>query len=264
MEISISNLPCLGLHTASLRVLPKDLGIEIFCECGSDYYWKHLLPLLTEGRSVPLSVHGPFQRLDLSDPEADFEEMKEAYRQCFQLCRTYGAHHCVCHPYESSRPLDDTPEKLEAARQTSLQRVLELTRMAREYGVELLVENMPHVRPMLDQQAFMDLFAPHEELNFLIDTGHALLLNWDMDLAFRTLGERIKGYHLHDNMGDSDSHLMVGTGKFDWDNFFTGYTRYTPNANLVCEYDRGTIDEILQSVAWIRTQITAHTPNPKN
>lgn len=260
MEIAISNLPFLGLSTGSMRHLPRELGIEIFCECGNDYYWRHLIPKLMEGREGSLSVHGPFQRLDLSDPAADFEEMKAAYRWAFELCRDHGAHHCVCHPYESARPLDDTPERLEQARRTSLERVLYLTRMAKPYGVELLVENMPNARPMLDQQAFLDLFAPRPELNFLIDTGHALLRNWDMDLAFRTLGGRIKAFHLHDNLGDFDSHLIVGRGKFDWDGFFTGYTRYTPEATLVCEYNAGTIEEILESVDGIRNQISAHTP----
>lgn len=255
MEIGISNLFCMGLQGGILKQLPKELGVEIFAECGSEYHWNHLLPEVMEGRSAFLSVHGPFQRLDLSDPEADFEEMKQAYIQTFQLCRKFDAKHCVCHPYEGARPENDTVDALDNARQTALERVLCLAELAKQYNVELLVENMPQKNGLLDEDAFLELFAPHKELCFLIDTGHANLQKWDMEMAFKRLGSRIKGYHLNDNNGDFDSHLKVWEGSFDWENFFAGYTKYTPDAVLVCEYNFGPLDEILASADRIRNQV---------
>ena len=258
MNISVSNLCFPGLMTHTMRHLPNNVGVEIFCEIGSDYYWDNLLPLLLRGREVPLSVHGPFQWLDLADSEKDFAPMLEAYIRAFKLCRKYGAKDCVCHPYDGGRPADDTPERLEAAKQCSLERILVLNEIAKQYGVTLLVENMPEKNGMLGQKAFIELFAPHNELNFLIDTGHAKLLDWDMDYAFRTLGDRIKAYHVHDNFGDADSHMIVGTGKFDWDGFFKGFVEYTPNAAIVCEYNTGySMDEVMRSIEWIHERIAA-------
>lgn len=261
MDIAVSSLPFMGLAIGAMQKLPKEIGIEIFSECGNDYYWKHWLPRLLEGRTIPLSVHAPFQNMDLSDPEADFEEMRKNYHWAFEICREYKASHCTLHPYEGARPADDTPEKREAAKQCALERVLQLNEDAKSYGVELLVENMPHSPGLLNQKEFIELFAPHEELSFLIDTGHAHLQQWDMMYAFQTLGSRIKAYHLHDNMGDRDSHLHVWEGTFDWDTFFAGCARYTPNATLVCEYNDGPVEAVAETVARIREQISAQTQN---
>lgn len=252
MNISISSLAFQGLAIGQMQRIPKDIGVEIFAECGNDYYWDHWLPRLLEGREEPLSVHATFHNLDLSDPEADFEQMRQAYHRDFALCRKYGAKHCVCHPYEGIRPANDTPEAREKAKQCSLQRVLQLNEEAKAYGVELLVENLPQANGLLDQQGFLDLFMPHEELHFLIDVAHAHLQKWDMDLAMRTMGDRLKGYHLSDNFGDYDAHLHAWEGNFAWEDFFAGYTKYTPQATLVCEYNEGPLDKILDSVARIR------------
>ena len=252
MAVYISNLYSQGLSCGSMQRIPSDIGIEIFCETGNDYYWHHLLPVLLKDRSVPLSLHGPFQRLDLSDPSADFEPMREAYIWAFELGKKFGAKDCVCHPYAGHRPKDDTAEKIETAKETALNRILELNRLAEEYEIKLLVENMPETDGLLDQQAFIDLFSPRSELSFLIDTGHAHLQQWDWELAFEKLGSRILGYHINDNKGDFDSHLKVGEGTIDWEHFFKGYLQYTPQANLVLEYNFGPLEAILESVRIVR------------
>jgi sugar phosphate isomerase/epimerase len=106
---------------------------------------------------------------------------------------------------------------------------------------------MPDVDGLLSQTTFWELFGPVSQLRFLIDTGHANLQGWDIDLMFHTFGKRIRGYHLNDNLGDIDSHLWVDEGSFCWKVFFAGYTKHTPDAVLVMEYMKGTIDEIVAS-----------------
>lgn len=258
MEIAISNLSYQGLNIGAMRSIPKEIGIEIFSECGNDYYWTHWLPQLMDGRTGALSVHAPFQNLDLSNPAAEFEEIRQTYLWTFEICRKYGAKHCVCHPYGGSRPEHDAPERWAEARKCCLERVLCLNEEAKSYGVELLVENMPQRRGLLDQAQFIQLFAPWEELNFLIDVGHANLQRWDMDQALRQLGPRIRAYHINDNLGDFDSHLHAWEGIFGWGPFFAGYVKYTPNAALVCEYNEGPIEKIEASVQRIQKQISAY------
>ncbi len=258
LKLSISNLPCQGLEIGKMRAIPSDIGIEIFCECGSAYYWEHWLPRLLEGRNGTFSVHAPFQNLNLSDPNANFEEIRRAYHEAFALCARYGGRHCVCHPYDGKRPENDTLEQLEVAKRCSLERVLQLNQESREYGVELLVENMPQKHGMLDQDGFMELFAPYDELHFLIDTGHANLQAWDLEQMFQRLGDRILAYHINDNSGDWDSHLHAWEGTFPWDTFFAGYTRYTPEAVLVCEYNAGPMERILANVDRIREHVEAN------
>lgn len=254
-KIAISTLPCMGLGVVHMQKIPKEMGIEIFSECGNDYYWKYWLPRLLEGREGEFSVHAPFHNLDLSNPQADFEEIRANYRWAIEICSKHGGEHLVCHPYDSSRPSHETEEALKAAQKCSEERVLILNEDAKKYGVTLLVENMPHERPLFSCEEFVETFGKHEELHFLIDTGHAHVRDWDMDYVFEKIGDRILGYHLHDNMGDKDSHLYVGEGTFNWDKFWKGYFKYTPEASLVCEYDNGPIEKVLESAREIQELI---------
>lgn len=256
MKIAVSNLPYQGLFTNRLIKLPQELGIEIYSETGSDFYWAHLLPRLMAGRKGSLSVHGPYQTIDLSSPKQDFEEVKGAYEWTFMLCRKYLAKHCICHPY-AYHPIGAMDEsEILARRQLCIDRINELNTLAKTYGVDLLIENMANKDGLLSQQTFWELFGPFQDLNFLIDLGHANIQGWDIHEMFEQLGSRIHAYHVNDNFGDSDSHLMAFEGSFDWDSFFSGYKKYTPEAALVCEYMRGTVDEIVASVESIKSRLT--------
>ncbi len=251
-NISVSTLPYLGLGINKMLKLPKDIGIEIFVECGNDYYWEHWLPRLLEGRNGEFSMHGPFQNMDLSDADTDIGEILKNYRWAFEICKKHGGKHCVCHPYESARPDGEAEEERKKAQECSLRRVKLLNEEAKKYGITLLVENVPYGNALFSQKEFIDIFSAQEDLHFLIDTGHAHMADWDMQMTFEKLGSRILGYHVHDNMGSMDSHLHVGQGSIDWDQFFAGYVKYTPQASLVCEYDFGTIEEVLNSIEKIR------------
>ena len=252
MSIFISNLAFQGLSCGAMRYIPDDIGIEIFCEIGNDYYWDHLLPLLLNNRKIPLSLHGPFQRLDLSDPDADFAAIKDAFIWAFELGKKYGAKDCVCHPYSGHRPCDETVASISVAKETTLKRIIELDRIANIYGIQLLIENMPETDGLLDEKSFINLFSPYKDLRFLIDTGHAHLQHWDMRYVLNELGDRVLAYHINDNFGDFDTHLKVGEGSFNWDEFFSLYKQYTPAANLVLEYNNGPLESILDSVSLVK------------
>ena len=55
----------------------------------------------------------------------------------------------------------------------------------------------------------------------------------------KTLGSRLKAYHVHDNAGNADSHFrfMSGVeGGIDWNRFVDGLVKYTPDATITFEY----------------------------
>lgn len=253
MNIAVSNLAYQGLFTNRLMKLPKQIGVEIYSETGSDFYWDHLLPKLMADRGGPLTVHGPYQNIDFSSPDTDYPEVRGIYEWTFRLCQKYHATHCVCHPYAYHPRGTMSGDEITRRETFCLERVRDLNQLAKQYGVQLLVENMFHRDGLLDQAGFERLFLPAEELNFLIDVGHAHIQSWDMAAMFRNLGSRIRGYHINDNFGDADSHLMAFAGSYDWETFFSYYKQYTPEATLVCEYISGTIEEITASVEKIRS-----------
>ncbi len=255
MNIAVSNLAYQGLFTNRLLKLPNDIGVEVYSETGSDFYWDHLLPKLMANRSGPFAVHGPYQNIDLSSAEIDYPDVRGIYEWTFRLCQKYHASHCVCHPYAYRPRSQMSAQEIHDREQRCLERVLELDQLAKQYNVELLVENMADHDGLLDQEGFERLFLPCTELNFLIDLGHANIQNWDMDRMFERLGCRIHGYHVNDNFGDADSHLMAFEGGYDWEKFFANYKKFTPGATLVCEYMNGPLDKIVSSVEKIKTYI---------
>lgn len=253
MKIAVSNLAYQGLFTNRLMKLPLDIGVEVYSETGSDFYWDHLLPKLMAGRSGPLTVHGPYQNIDLSSPEADYPAIRGIYEWTFRLCQKHHATHCVCHPYAYRPRGEMCADEILQREQLCLERVTDLNDLARQYGVEMLVENMFYTDGLLDQTGFERLFLPVEELHFLMDVGHCHIQRWDMDAMFAHLGSRIKGYHINDNFGDADSHLMAFEGSYDWKKFFANYKKYTPEATLVCEYMGVTVEQITASARGIKS-----------
>ena len=254
MELSLSNLCFMGVDTFMMRDLAPEYGVEIFSECGNDYYWNHELPRIMEGRKGPLSVHAPFLNMNLCDPDQDMEPVLETFRWTYDLCNRFGAKHCTCHPH--SKMLADK-SRLEEGRKLCVDRLFTLNEMANKQGIHLLIENMPHEECILEQDDFLRVLAPVSEFRFLIDTGHALLKKWDFPYVLSVLGSRIEGYHINDNDGVGDIHLKAWEGILDWDMFFDAYVRYTPDASLVCEYKTGPLEECERSMEKIRRHITA-------
>jgi sugar phosphate isomerase/epimerase len=91
-----------------------------------------------------------------------------------------------------------------------------LRAFANPLGVELLVENIPN-----------ELSTPARLLEFLevthfgnvgvcFDVGHAHIMS-NVSEAFESLKSYIRSTHVHDNTGDSDSHLWPGEGTIDWE-----------------------------------------------
>ena len=248
MDIIISHLPYIGYSVFHMAEVPLRYGVEIFAEYGDDYYWKYQLKKMMDGRTGKLSIHGPFCEINLAAEDCAFEEVKESFKRAFNMVCRYHAVHCVLHPHGViPYPGFDLKEGCKRA----LERTLVLDEMARNQGVELLVENMPFTDQLMDQQAFLDTFGPEKHLKFLIDTGHAVLNHWDMSEVLKTLGTRIRAYHIHDNYADYDAHLKVGEGPTDWTKFFRDYKLHTPDARLVLEYAQGSISAITKNIGCV-------------
>ena len=61
----------------------------------------------------------------------------------------------------------------------------------------------------------------HPNLDFCLDTGHALVAGRQDAHAFpAAMGERLIAFHLADNAGDRDSHLAPGHGRVEWGHVF--------------------------------------------
>ncbi len=255
MDVIVSHLPYLGCFISAMNGIPKEHGIEVFIEYGNDYFWKYNIQDLMRDRSGKLSVHGPFVEINLASKECSWQEVINTYQWSFDFCNRYQAVHCVCHPHG---PVPDYHGfKLEDGQKLAVERVVRLNEIAKSRGVELLVENMPYMDLVFEQDDFVNYFKPISDINFLIDIGHAMLHNWDISKLLKDLGHRIRAYHVHENNRDADSHLKVGEGPLDWDKFFHDYWSYTPESRLVFEYLHGPIDEINSNIEGVKKIIAS-------
>ena len=58
--------------------------------------------------------------------------------------------------------------------------------------------------------------------------------------------------NLHDNDGTADSHDFIGKGTIDWSIVAPAICRCTPDAQLILEYGKKAIDEVLENIPQVR------------
>lgn len=253
MRISVSNLCFRCSSFEIMRKLPKDVGIEIFIEWGNDYYWDKALSYVMEKRKGPLSIHGPIQFVDFAG-NADDKFLLDYMKWVFKFYKRHNAKFVVIHPNSSLTNSQDFCKM----RSRSKRRIAKLQDIAKRENVILAIENMPrsNKKILFNMQEYIKIFEEIPGVKSLIDIGHAFIENWDIEKLLFSLKNRIAAYHLHDNNGYDDEHLNIGEGNFDWDTFFDIFKKYTPNATLVLEYEKATLDEIEESIQYIKSKIS--------
>lgn len=162
-------------------------------------------------------VHAPWP-VDDTTPEkraVTMENMKKAVRGTAYLDGKYLVVHPVM-PYGWYR--DDDPlysEKLNA------EFFEELSKYAMKYNVRICIENMPFktkISPMSETIKFVEKYNI-QNLYICMDTGHCIVHNEDCGEMIRRAGDKLKVFHLHDNVGYIDNHQIPYSGKIDWDSF---------------------------------------------
>ncbi len=148
----------------------------------------------SDGRNVSLNL-GVYSRMNI-------RIMKNALR----IANALGAEYMVIHG-------GDIHRSYHLAFVNTLRQIREISLIAGDYGVKLLIENLTDSRV----GAF-----PHELIPFLgknvgvcFDVGHAFLtaVRYAFPLhEFGLLSSEIKEFHLHDNNGSRDEHLPPGRG----------------------------------------------------
>ncbi|UAL07763.1 MAG: sugar phosphate isomerase/epimerase [Candidatus Methanogranum gryphiswaldense] len=145
------------------------------------------------------------------------ERMREATFMEFyseiENCQIMGIDLITIHPGLCNLTCSALRERsIECARLT----MKSLDRVSQEYGVKIAIENMPNLSFMLGQTA-TDLFHIVEdtELGICFDIGHANTMGQIQEMV-ELFDRRIINVHIHDNMGDKDSHLTIGEGNIDF------------------------------------------------
>ncbi|MHA2393813.1 MAG: sugar phosphate isomerase/epimerase family protein [Promethearchaeota archaeon] len=166
--------------------------------------------------NLNFSIHAPWADTNLSaDDDLIREWILKRIRASIRFTSDLDGHSLVIHPGW----LTATDRFMKGrAWELNLRSIRWLLRYANEYGVDLLMENVPQSKPYL-LVSVSDFEMFYEEIEFdlgmVLDIAHSHLQGETLDFIYR-FGEKIQHVHVSDNHGESDEHLPIGDGSVDW------------------------------------------------
>ncbi len=178
---------------------------------------------LTSGGVVINQVHGPWRYPAKDCTENDRAERFEKMSRSIIAAGILGAKYIAIHPIMPFGA--DSPESPEEQFRMNVDFFSRLVRVAEENNVIICLENMPFVNlPTASIHSILRIVreVAHPNLKVCLDTGHANIVAPDPAEAVRLVGkELLMMLHVHDNMGQSDSHFppALGLGTIDWEKF---------------------------------------------
>ncbi len=171
---------------------------------------------LTASYELSYSIHAPYADTNLSaDDDLIREWILKRIRATIRFASELDARCVVVHPGWTTA----TDRFMKGrAWELNLRSLRWLLRYAEEYGVDMLIENVPGPTPYLlvsaeDFQLFYD--EMEQPMGMVLDVAHANL-NGEIAEFTRRFGDEIRHVHVSDNDGDTDQHLPIGDGGIDW------------------------------------------------
>lgn len=243
LELLVSQREFIDAHKPNLEIYLSGKTLDAMStHAASDLIKANI----SDGSSITL--HGPF--MDLS-PGAVDSRVREVTRQRFldviDVAGRTGALAVVLHSgYEKWR----YELGLQPWLDNSLAFWPEILKAASDAGVRVAIENIFEEDPenlMLLMEGLDSNVA-----GICFDAGHfnifskLPLLTW-MDY----LGQYIIEFHLHDNMGDADSHLPPGDGSFDFKSLFQA----TRGKDIIWTIEANSPEETLLSIDRLRAYL---------
>ena len=172
------------------------------------------------------SMHAPSGKTVLGAPEEDWR------RQAVALLERYigfggelGITDLVIHPIpsEGAVPNGDDPAVPAFVRDAVKRSLDDLAPVAERAGIRFNLENLPYDcdYPYLTMKELRPLIDPYPEdhVGLVLDTGHVGILRNDPVEEIKAAGNRLRGTHIHDVVGEASDgdHRAPTHGWLDWD-----------------------------------------------
>jgi len=163
-------------------------------------------------------AHTAFPPSFLNDEEKTARRFEEIVRG-IENAAYMGAPMTVVHPCTHLDCYEG--DNFEKMFQYNLDFYRRLAPVARKCGIRLAIENIGRHAITNKPEGFCRLYDELDDPVFTVcfDVGHCMLHGVDPAEAIRTLGHRLVDgcIHVHDNMGDADSHTLPYYGRVDWE-----------------------------------------------
>jgi sugar phosphate isomerase/epimerase len=190
-----------------------------------------------ENYSARFTIHSPCRGTNIASLLEPIRRASvEVIGQCFSVAAIVNAG-VVVHPGYFAWAEERTKAQDQCKRS-----ILELRRISDDYGVPFFIENMGNWDYFLlktpDEMSLID------NTSFALDVGHA----HQNHCLGRFLTYPAGHYHLHDNMGNEDSHLAVGDGTID----FTPVMEAVRKNGVTPVIEVATFDGVIRSMEWLK------------
>ncbi len=239
VELGVSTLYLLGMDFDSAFRSMQRKNVphwEIFDDGlhALNYTRVRRLAQLADSKGVSFSVHGPICDLNLATLNPELAGMIGVRLQrSLKNAALLGAKTWVLHPGTHGALSWVRPGQDWTVNRDSIQRI---HRLGKTLGVGVVIENISAGLAILGRVAdFQRLYRGwNRPPGLALDVGHSHIKG-ETDLFLSQLGERIVHVHAHDNMGDFDKHLAVGSGSIRWKSVLAGLMEIGFRGHLVVE-----------------------------
>ncbi|MFW5730822.1 MAG: sugar phosphate isomerase/epimerase family protein [Desulfonatronovibrionaceae bacterium] len=225
--------PELGLDAGSI----DEFGSERHARCRQ----------AVSGAGVKTSVHFPFMDLRPGSPDRLIRQASlERLEKAVQVALPYSPSHVIVHSGYVPGVCDENYSSwLENSVETWI-RILD-----RAPELNFYLENVYEQDPVQVKDLLAELGG---RLGFCFDIGHwhsfgRGSLNRDLPLWLQNLGPYLGHLHLHDNEGEKDQHLGLGSGKIPFVELFAGleFLDLSPTFTL----EPHSLEDFVQSLNYI-------------
>ncbi len=211
MKIGASTLAGIEFELEKTLDFIENLGIE-YAELVHQYPAEFIDSEILESYSLKYSIHAPFMDVNIASPQDQSRLNSIAQiKSSIDLANEINAEAVVVHPGLISFLANKyfKKEVYEFANQS----IKEIGDYAKNLGVMATIENMPNFESMIYQNIVdLNQLLVENEMHMTLDIGHANHVGYaPEDMIF----DSIKHVHVHDNLGDDDSHLALGEGSID-------------------------------------------------
>ncbi len=211
MKIGASTLAGIEFELEKTLDFIENLGIE-YAELVHQYPAEFIDSEILESYSLKYSIHAPFMDVNIASPQDQSRLNSIAQiKSSIDLANEINAEAVVVHPGLISFLANKyfKKEVYEFANQS----IKEIGDYAKNLGVMATIENMPNFESMIYQNIVdLNQLLVENEMHMTLDIGHANHVGYAPD---EMIFDSIKHIHVHDNLGDDDSHLPLGEGSID-------------------------------------------------
>ena len=211
MKIGASTLAGIEFELEKTLDFIENLGIE-YAELVHQYPAEFIDSEILESYNLKYSIHAPFMDVNIASPQ-DQSRLNSIVqiKSSIDLANEINAEAVVVHPGLISFLANKyfKKEVYEFANES----IKEIGDYAKDLGVMATIENMPNFESMIYQNiADLNQLLVENEMHMTLDIGHANHVGYAPD---EMIFDSIKHIHVHDNLGDDDSHLPLGEGSID-------------------------------------------------